>query len=177
MACGGTTVDIPPLGPDGGGSGGLEASVADVATSADVSVPLDAKLDAPGPNTNAVTCGTAECARTGDGRGREVCCVRAGLPPGMVCTRELDPAACTGGRRACDDTADCAGVGVCCAETANDGSMHTACLPTCITGVERWQVCKDTSECPLGIPCTMGICPRQGVIGFCVGAALPNGCR
>ena len=175
VACGGATSEIPAGGADA--SGGQDSGTTSDSSSG--GLPVDAPLDAPPgtPNARRVSCGVAECTREGDGRGREICCVTPGIPPQSKCTRELDTAACDQGRRECDDTADCSDGQVCCAETSNNDTMSTRCMPTCITGVERWQVCKTTAECDPGIPCTMGICPRQGVIGFCVGAALPRGCR
>lgn len=118
-------------------------------TPASVSALVIGALDAPPgtPNARRVSCGVAECTREGDGRGREICCVTPGIPPQSKCTRELDTAACDQGRRECDDTADCSDGQVCCAETSNNDTMSTRCMPTCITGVERWQVCKTTAEC------------------------------
>jgi hypothetical protein len=173
VACGGATSQ-DPFGSDAsaGSDAGADAA-GDVAFAVDA--PVDARID--GQNPRRVSCGAVECSREGDGRGREVCCVTPGTPPQMKCTRELEPSACDQGTRQCDDTADCSGGEVCCAETSDDGKMSTRCLPTCITGAERWQVCKTDAECEGNIPCTTGICPRQGVFGFCVGAAVPRGCR
>jgi hypothetical protein len=176
IACGGATSEVVGAADSGTGS---DSGTTSGSSGSSVVPPTDASLDArpDGPNTRLVSCGAKDCLRDGDGRSREVCCVTPGAPPQMACTRELDPAACDQGRRECDDTADCSGGEVCCAETSNDDKMSTRCMPSCITGVERWQVCKTSAECAGGIPCTMGICPRQGAIGFCVGAALPRGCR
>lgn len=174
IACGGATGESPGTDDAGVGSDSGTSDSAGIDTGVPMDAPADTQPD--GPNARRVSCGAAECTREGDGRGREVCCVTPGAPPQMKCTRELDLAACDQGRRECDDAADCSGADVCCAETSNDGKMSTRCMPTCMTGAERWQVCKTSSECPSSIPCTMGICPQQGVVGFCVGAAVPRGC-
>ena len=186
VACGGTVQIDPPEPTDaaatGDGSAPLDAPPAPTSPPTppgpDATVVRDATTAdaAPEINKDAVTCGAVECTRTGDGKSRQICCVTPGSPPTLMCTPELDPGACTTGRRECDDSADCGGTGVCCAETRS-GNMTTRCLPSCETGAPRWQVCKTTAECQGGIPCTHGICPRQGKIGFCVGAAIPDGCR
>lgn len=169
-ACGGAVADVGDPrdeGRDAAASPGLDGGRPTDAT------PAADALVGPISDSGRVSCGARECLPDGSGAG-EVCCVEPGKPPSMTCTIA---AACEEGRRACDDTTDCARGNVCCAETDDRDRMSTRCMPSCITGVSRWQVCKTESECPRGIPCTRGICPLQGEIGFCVGAALPDGCR
>ena len=175
-ACGGGTSGVPAPSDAGASAdaGTTSDSAAGDAGPLDGATPVDAATA--GPNAGRVSCGAVECTREGDGRSREICCVTPGAPPKMTCTKELDEAACDQGERECDDTADC-GNQVCCAETTDDGKMSTRCMATCITGVPRWQLCKSSAECEGGVPCTMGICPKQGIAGFCVGAEIPRGCE
>lgn len=174
VACGGATAqDVDGLPAEGGADSGSTTNNPEAAAAKDTGTTKDATATT---NPKSVTCGADECPRSGDGKSREICCVKPGAPPEMACARELDPDACKEARRECDDAADCDAGQVCCAET-NSGRMNTVCMATCITGAPRWQVCKTSAECEGGIPCTTGICPKQGVYGFCVGAAIPDGCR
>jgi hypothetical protein len=179
-SCGGASSSVGAADAAGGDGSSSSASSSSSSSSSSSGGPdattADATVDASTSDARGVTCGASECTREGDGKSRQVCCVVPGSPPSASCIPELAPNPCpNGGRRECDDRADCAPDNVCCAEQSNEG-LATRCMPTCVTGVQRWQVCKTSADCEIGFPCTTNACPKQGPIGFC-GAGLPSGCN
>lgn len=111
-----------------------------------------------------VACGPTSCSP--GGIVAETCCVASSV---YQC-QELSQS-CAGHRIGCDETGDCRG-GQCCAE--RDGTnVVTSCRANCITGVPRWQVCKNDSECESGA-CRPYLCaPDLPPIRAC---AQPDGC-
>ncbi len=124
-----------------------------------------------GSTPGKVACGGKECdLDAGQGccdtvtndAGKQTC---GPLAAGSFCS--------TGAVEECDEKADCTGSKVCCIQFLAQGIQAT-CMPTCITGVERYQVCKTTSECELGGPCQTHTCGAGETVQSCT---KPLGCQ
>jgi hypothetical protein len=80
----------------------------------------------------------------------------------------------------CDEAADCDEGRVCCAESSDPDvpggprALATRCLPTCITGLPRFQVCRRDDECENGSCKPFDCGERYRELRFC---QRPDDCQ
>ena len=111
-----------------------------------------------------VTCGSSVCnLDTG-----QACCdtIRADAST-HTCGPIASGSFCvTGAVEECDDKGDCPPGNVCCLQFQAQG-IGAACMPTCITNVERYQACKTSVECDNGGPCKEYACVAGETVQTC----------
>ncbi len=118
-----------------------------------------------GSNPGKVTCGAAEC----DLDAGQECCDTVTNDAGVQkCGFSGAGSFCMlGAPEACDEKADCTGANICCMQFLPLG-IETSCLPTCITGAERYQACKTSAECESGTgPCATYTCKNGETVQSC----------
>jgi len=147
------------------GSSGSDSSTTDGGPKTDGSNPIPGASD-PG----LVACGGDSCIRTGAATAREICCFNAN---GQTTCQNETLNACTGSRLLCDEKADCEN-GICCAEASSGDRIQTRCLPTCVTGAQRYQVCKTDKECESGSCKAYDCGPDVPPLKFC---QRPQDCK
>jgi hypothetical protein len=72
----------------------------------------------------------------------------------------------TGAVEECDEKADCPDKDVCCVQFAPQG-ITASCMPTCVTGLERYQACSTDAECENGGQCALYACPAGESVRTC----------
>jgi hypothetical protein len=174
-ACGGVSdlAGVPDASLDSSGApadGGADdgASTKDAAVASDAPSAADAGIDAPAAAADGGTGGLIGCGAEACLAGTQSCCDRGN--DAAACTALAGP--CNlGWQLFCDDVTDCDGGRICCLEP----TLATArCLPTCVTGLPRHQLCGGDAECAQpGQTCQRYTCPGGHTVRAC---EEPFGC-
>jgi hypothetical protein len=115
-------------------------------------------------SARTVSCGATECALDAG----QACCdtIREDAST-HACGSLASGSFCFGGAlQECDEKADCPSGNVCCLQFLTQGISAT-CMPTCITGAERYQACATTAECENGGPCQSHGCASGERVQTC----------
>ncbi len=104
----------------------------------------DGGVDGGGSNPGHVACGSMTC----DLGAGQACCDTVSMDASThACGSLANLSFCMmGATQACDEKADCTNGNLCCI-LFNQNGIEARCLPTCITGAERYQACKTSAEC------------------------------
>jgi hypothetical protein len=118
-----------------------------------------------------VRCGNKEC----DLDAGQACCDSIGADGGAhTCgPRNAGSFCLSGAEQDCDEKADCPSGGVCCLQFLAQGIL-ARCMPTCVTGAERYQACATSAECENSGPCAQYTCPSGESVRTC---ERPLGCQ
>lgn len=161
-ACGGN--DNVTGATDGGNDSTAQDSASadgasDRASDVSTDTATDARQDAsdggaeagPGSGPGKIGCGSATC----DIDGGQACCDTVAADASThQCGSLAQGSFCPfGATQTCDKKADCT-TGVCCIQFLLNG-IQASCLPTCITGAERYQACATSAECESAGTCAV----------------------
>jgi hypothetical protein len=145
--CGGSTSS----GLKDGGATPADAAPVDAGAEASSSGGAKDATATEGSDPGLIACGTTTCSGGPTPGIGQSCCIDDDQKASCV---SASSGTCTTHRIGCDEARDCTGEAVCCAEGAIAGGSEqyvtTHCMPSCITGNPRIQVCKTDDECENG---------------------------
>jgi hypothetical protein len=118
----------------------------------------------PKPGAGYVSCGATAC----DLDAGQACCDTIVNDAGThACGALAQGSFCfNGAEQTCDEKADCPGNQVCCIQFLPQG-IQAGCLPSCVTGLERYQACMTDVECENGGPCAPHACAAGETVRTC----------